>query len=36
MVAVALPVMVRLPSIVDEAVERKPLRKPSLVEVATP
>ena len=36
LVAVALPVIVRLPSIVEEAVERKPLRNPKVVEVATP
>jgi hypothetical protein len=31
-----LPVILKLESMVDEAVERKPLRKPKVVEVETP
>ena len=36
LVEVELPVIIRLASIVEEAVERKPLRKPRVVEVETP
>jgi len=36
LVVVELPVMIKLESIVEEAVERKPLRKPRVVEVETP
>ena len=35
-VVVELPVIVRLELIVDEAVERKPCKKPRVVEVETP
>ena len=35
-VEVELPVIVKLASMVEEAVERKPLRKPRRVEVETP
>ena len=36
LVVVELPVIVRLPSMVEEAVERKPLSRPRVVEVETP
>ena len=35
-VVVELPVMIKLESMVEEAVERKPLRKPKVVEVELP
>ena len=35
-VVVELPVMIKLESIVEEAVERKPFNKPRVVEVETP
>ena len=35
-VVVELPVIIKLELIVEEAVERKPFRKPKVVEVETP